>query len=545
MNAAQAGDIHVDRGHADHALAGTAPLLRTTLKHDGRSFAPWIVIVTALSSSSVLVYPWVFPSQQDRLGLTAAVSSNPAIGLIFGPAFDLTSTDGFNAWRSLALGGFLAALGVIFAVTRATRGQEDSGQAELLASGVLGRASRLLAGAGLALIGSVLLGIIATVVTGLCGGEWAPSILLGATFTATGWMFTGVAAVSAQLGSDSRTANSIAVGTLGVLFLLRGFAYSMTAPEWTIWINPLGWMTETRPANGNHWWPLLYAVAFTLVLLGIAFALQARRDFGVGAIAPRPGRARGRDRSVWRLALRLNRGPTITWTIAFLALGLVFGYFTTSVTDILGSDTAVKQILAAGATTSGALVSAFLVTVLSLIGIIASVPGVQVMLKLRTEELEDRVEPLIATGTSRPRYYASTVLLALGTPTLFVLIAGTEVAALASTADIGVNFGDAVLQAVATVPAVWTVIAVSIVVIGARPQLSLAAWLGVLASFVLTLLGPTFKLWDWILAISPFWHIPNVTDSNADALGLVWITLVTLLFLAVGFVGFRRRDLAR
>lgn len=527
------------------ALAGTVPLLRTSLRHDGRSFAPWVVLVTALSVSSVLVYPLIFPDQQDRAGLAAAVGANPALGLIFGPAFDLSTTDGFNAWRSLALGGFLTALGSIFAVTRATRAQEDSGQAELLASGVLGRASRLFAGVGLALIGSLLVGIVSGVVTGLCGGDWESSLLLGATFTATGWMFTGVAAVTAQIGSDSRTANSIAIGTLGVLFLLRGFAYSVEAPAWTVWINPLGWMTETHPATGDHWWPLWYALALTVVLLAVAFVLQARRDFGVGAIAPRPGPARGRDRSTWRLVLRLNRGPVVTWTIAFLALGVVFGYFATSITDILGSDSAVKQVLAAGATTPDALVSAFLVTILSLVGIIASIPGVQIMLKLRTEELEDRVEPVLAASVRRPRYYASNVVLALLAPAVYVVIAGLVIATLASTADIGVDFGNAVLQAVATVPAVWTVVAVSVAVVGARPAVSLAAWLGVLASFVLTLLGPTFKLWDWILAISPFWHIPNVTLSDADWWGLLWISLVTLVFLAVGFAGFRRRDLTR
>ncbi|WP_255572690.1 ABC transporter permease [Leucobacter tenebrionis] len=527
------------------ALAGAAPLLRASLKHEGRGFAPWIVIATALSASSVLVYPWVFPDQQERAGLAAAVGANPALGLIFGPAFDLSTVDGFNAWRSLALGGFLTALGAIFAVVRATRGQEDSGQAELLASGVMGRATRLLAGAGLAVIGSLLVGLIAGGVTGLCGGDWPSSMLLGATFTASGWMFAGVAAVAAQLGGDSRTASSMAVGVLGALFVLRGFAYSIDAGAWAIWANPLGWMTETRPANGNHWWPLLYALAFAVVAFGVAFALQARRDFGQGAIAPRPGPARGGVRSTWRLALRLNAGPIITWTIAFAVLGVVFGYFATSIQDILGKDSAVSQILAAGATTHDALISAFLVTILSLVGILAAIPGVQTMLKVRGEEMEDRVEPLLAGAVARSRYYGGNVLIALLAPAAYVLIAGVVIASLASSADIGVRFGDALLQALVTIPAVWTVVAVSVAVIGARPKVSLAAWVGVLASFVLTLLGPTFKLWDWVLAISPFWHIPNVTETDADWWGLVWISLVTLFFLLVGFAGFSRRDLAR
>ena len=79
------------------ALTGTAPLLRTTLKHDGRGFGPWIAIISVLSASSVLVYPFIFPSMQDRAGLAAGIGANPAIGLIFGPAFDLSTADGFNA----------------------------------------------------------------------------------------------------------------------------------------------------------------------------------------------------------------------------------------------------------------------------------------------------------------------------------------------------------------------------------------------------------------------------------------------------------------
>lgn len=527
------------------SVTGTAALLRTSIKHEGRGMVPWIVITTALSASSVLVYPWIFPDQADRAGLAAAVGGNPALGLIFGPAFDLSTTDGFNAWRSLALGGFLCSLGAIFTVVKTTRGQEDSGQAELLASGVMGRATRLLTGVGLALICSLLAGIVAGTATGLCGGGWEPSILLGATFTASGFMFTGIAAITAQLGGDSRTASSMAVGVLGALFVLRGFAYSIDADSWTIWANPMGWMTETRPATGNHWWPLLYALAFVVVSLGVAFILQARRDFGQGAVAPRPGPARGRVRSTFRLALRLNAGPVVTWAIAFIVIGIVFGYFTTSIQDILGQDSAVASILASGATTPEALISAFIVTILSLVGILASIPGVQTMLKVRSEEMEDRVEPVLAGAVARSRYYGSNALIAFLAPAAYTLLAGAVISALAASADIGVGFGDVLLQAAATVPAVWTIVAVSVAVIGARPAVSLAAWFGVLSSFVLTLLGPTFKFWDWVLAISPFWHVPNVTQSDADWWGLIWISLVTLLFLLIGFFGFRNRDLAR
>ncbi|MBT0994697.1 ABC transporter permease [Cellulomonas sp. DKR-3] len=527
------------------STVGTRPLLRASLRHDGRLLAPWAVIATALSASSVILFPIVFPDQQSRAALSAALGANPAIGLIFGPAYDLTTADGFNAWRSLALGGFLAALGAIFAVTRATRAQEDSGQAELLASGVMGRTSRLLAGVAMAVVGSLLLGVVSGLVTVLCGGSWTPSLLLGATFTATGWVFGAVAAVTAQVGSDARTSSSMAVAVLGVLFVLYGFCSSVEAPAWTIWVNPIGWMHETRPASGDHWWPLLLAVVLAVALVAVAFGLQGRRDFGQGTIAPRPGPARGSTRSTWRLALRVNRGPFVTWSVAFVALGFVFGYFTTSVQDVVGSNSAVQRVLASGATAPAELTAAFVTTILSLVGILAAISGVQVMLRVRAEELEDRVEPVLAGAVARPRYLASNVLVALGSPTVFVLVAGTLVATLAAGADIGVDFGDVVLQAVVTVPAVWTVVALSVAVVGARPAAGLAAWLGVLVSFVLTLLGPTFGLDDWVLGISPFWHVPHASGPDPDWTGLGWVTLFTAGFLLVGFAGFRRRDLAR
>ena len=68
-------------------MTGTAPLLRASFRHDGRMFAPWILIATALSASS-MIYPYIFNTEQERQAFAAAIGANPAIGLIFGPAFD-------------------------------------------------------------------------------------------------------------------------------------------------------------------------------------------------------------------------------------------------------------------------------------------------------------------------------------------------------------------------------------------------------------------------------------------------------------------------
>ncbi|WP_062521363.1 ABC transporter permease [Demequina silvatica] len=526
------------------ATVGAPTLLRTSIRHEARSFAPWVAIVSILSASSVLVYPWVFPTEADREGLATLVGSNPAMGLIFGPAWDLSTADGFNAWRALALGGLFASLGAIFVVTKATRGQEDSGQAELLASGVLGRQARLLVAVGMGLVMSLMVGVVSFLLAWACGGGVEATALLSATFVASGWMGTGIAAVTSQLGAEARASSSMAVAAVGTLFILRGFAYSVEAADWAIWVNPLAWMTETKPAYEDNWAPLMLAVALTAVLLAIAFVLQTRRDFGQGAIAPAPGPARGRARSAWALALRLNRGSLIAWAIGFAVLGVVFGYFVTSITDLLSGDAGIAQVLAAGATTPEDLFGAFLATILSLVGIICSIACVQMVLRVRKEEMEDRVEPLIATPVSRPRYYAAHVGVALLAAPVFLTIAGGVVAGFTSSADLGISFGEALGQAWVTVPAVWTVTAVAIAVVGARPKVAIAAWAGVVASFALTLLGPTFGLDEWVLGISPYYHVPHLATSAYTWTGWVVVMLVGALLTAVGFRGFRHRDLA-
>ncbi|RWR19930.1 hypothetical protein D8Y23_06685 [Microbacterium enclense] len=263
----------------------------------------------------------------------------------------------------------------------------------------------------------------------------------------------------------------------------------------------------------------------------------------LGSSAPPIGE-RGRVRSTGALAARLNAPSAVVWVIAFLALGLVFGYFVTSIQDLLGDNPAVAQVLAAGATTSDELVSAFLLTVVSLIGILAAIPGVQVVLRIRTEEGADRVEPVLAGGVHRATYLGSNLAMALGLSTVCVLLSGTLVALLAAGADIGLTFDGAFLQSVASLPAVWSLVALAAVVFSARPHVAVAAWAGVVATFGLTILGPTFDFSDEVLAISPFWHIPVIEDG-ADLTGVFGTVAVVAVFLALAFAAFRRRDIAR
>lgn len=530
---------HSGRRH----LVGTRPLLHVALRQDARAIAPWVMLISVLSASSILAYAWVFPDAADRAELAQTMGANPALSLVFGPARDLMTADGFNAWRAGQLGAFFAGLMGILVVVRNSRADEDSGQAELIASGVIARESRLAVAVLIATIASLALGVVCFLLTIACGGGIAATAVLASTFTASGLVFTGVAAITAQVGSDARTASSLAVATLGICYVLRGYIDSSGAGDWATWLTPLGWLEQAGPSTDNDPWPVVMAVGLAVVLVAIAFVLQRRRDFGQGLVSPRPGPAEaGIAGSVWGLALKLNAGGMLAWMIGFAGLGLIFGNLVTSIGDVLRGNPAMAEVLASGSTHMSDLSFAFLVTVLQIIAIVTAVMAVQMILRIHAEEVDFRVEPLLAGALRRSTYLASNVLVALVGTAVGLLLAGTCLGIVASAQDDSIALGDVVLQTLATIPAVWVLVALATAVVGAAPDKRLVGWLGVVATFGLTLLGPTFKLPDWILGISPLHHVPTVTAASPDWVGLAGLGGVLVLFLVIGFVGFRRRD---
>jgi ABC-2 type transport system permease protein len=529
----------------NQAVAGFRPLLRVSLRQDARRIGPWVGLITALSVSSVAAYPIAFPDESDRAELAATISANPALSLIFGPALDLTTADGFNAWRAGQLAAFFAGLMAIFIVIRNSRADEDSGQAELLASGVMGRETRLGVALAMAIIASTALGIVATIATVVAGGTLVTSATLAATWTASGWMFAAVAAVTAQLASEARSANYLAVAFLGASYLVRGFVDASGSLEWALWLTPFGWLEEVRPAADNRLWPLLLALAFTVVVAASAFALHARRDFGMGLIPPRPGPARGAGMTnPWGLAVRLNRGALLAWLVAFVVLGMVFGLLATSIGEVFAENPTIAGALGQGQLTKEGLLFAFLVTILSLVGIIAAVFGVGLVMRTYAEESALRADPLLAGSLDRRRYLASNALVASVAPAVAMVIAGAIIGLVAAAREPAISASDVFWQAVATIPAVWVLVGLALAAVGADPSRRLVGWLGVVVTFALTILGPIFNLDDWVLGISPMWHVPDVTASPVDWSGLGWLVLIVALFTVVGFAGYRRRDIA-
>ena len=527
------------------ALPRVSRLVRLHARSERHALAPWIALLTALAVSSMLAFAWVFPDAQSQASLQRAVGANPAFKLVFGPASNLSTGEGFTAWRSGQLGYLFAGLMAILLVVRLTRAKEDSGEAELIGATAVPRSAQLTAALAFSTAVALLLGVVSTTATVLFGGDPAQIPYVTGGYTGAALMFGALAAVTSQLASDARSASTYAIAVLGTAFLTRGSLQVLDAPSWTNLLSPFGWLSEVDATSENRLWPFLAILAAAGALWALAFRLQSHRDFGRGLIATPPRRSEWPKRwPLTRLVLRLNLGPVATWGWGMGVIGGVFGYLATSMSDLISSNPAFAAALAAGVVTRDQLTFEFIGMLLKLAGLLSAAAAASVIQRLALEEEQQRGDPLLAGALTRTRHFAAYVLTAMAVSVLLMTWAGSLMAVVSSAVDESISASQVFTQALATVPANLLLAAVSAALVGAKPRLRPAGWLAIVGSFALTILAPLFNLWDAVNGISPYWYVPNVAASAPDWRALGGLGLIALALTAVGFAGYRRRDIS-
>ena len=527
-------------------LVGTRHLVRLALRRDRMVLPPWIIVLAVIPAATAGLYDQLYPDPASRASLTHGMSSNPSLSLLYGPAFDLSTAGGFTAWRYGSLIALVVGLVCVFTVTRHTRQEEDTGRQELLSSTVTGRYAALTAAlvtAGLTALATGLLSAVAMIAAGLPA---AGSIAFGLGIVLVGWVFSGVAAIAAQLAEYARTANGIASAVVGGLFLLRAIGDAATDLGWLSWLSPIGWASQLRPFAGERWWVLVLMLAVAGACAGISYWLLPRRDVGLGIIAARPGPPAAAPglRSPLGLAWRLHRGLLIGWVAGFAVMGALFGSMAAGIGDVVGGSAQAQEMFQRLGGASG-LVDAFIAAITSIYGMIAAMYSVQVTLRMRTEETGIRLEPVLATRVRRLRWLGSHLVFSLLGSAALLVVSGLMTGLLH-----GLRIGDvsgevpAVLgAAVAQIPAVWVVAGIALLVFGVAPKYAMAAWSVASLSLALALYGPVLQLPQALLDFSPFTHVPKLPSAAFTATPLLWLCGIALVALVGGMTGFRRRDI--
>jgi ABC-2 type transport system permease protein len=522
-------------------FAGTGSLIGLALRRDRWLLPAWIIGFAAMAGGSAGATVGLYPDESQRVAAAEAVNSTSALVALYGPLYDPTSIGELSLFKLTAFGAALTAVLMIFVVIRHTRADEEAGRLELMAAGRMGRAAPLAAALIVACAASLLLGVASALALVAVGLAVAGSFAFGLGWAFTGIAFGGVAGICAQVTTGARTARGLALIAVALAYAVRAVA-DISAGTWLSWLSPIGWMQQVRAYAGDRWWVLLLPLALAAVCIPVAFALRNRRDMGAGLISDRPGPATGELGTVFDLAWRMQRGVLLVWCLGFAAFGLLLGSISDSVSGFLDSPQAAKFLEQLGGTQG--LADAFLATELSIAGVIVAGYGISAASRLHSEEVDGHAELLLSTPTSRARWAASHTIIALLGVAVVLLIGGVGIAvgnalALGDTSRIG----SLLVASLARVPAAWVLTGVVVILFGWLPRWVPLAWGVFVLAFAIGEFGPLWKAPQWLMDVSPFVHSPRFPAVDTTVTGLLPLTLVAVLLIAAGFLGWQRRDL--
>lgn len=488
-------------------LAGTLTLLRLAARRDRILIPVSAVALTLLSVGSAQATVELYPDAERAVAELGSVLASPSAVALYGPAVT-TSLGGLATFKSVLMGAIFTGILAYAVVRRHTRVEEEDGRLELLGAGAVGRQAPLAAAVLLSLAATALVAALSIVGMIGIGLDAAGSVAFGIAWAVAGLFMTGVTAVTAQLTSSARGCAAWSFGVLGVAYAVRvvGDTATSDAGKALSWVSPLGWSSKVAAYGENRSWLLLPALGLMAALVAVAFALLERRDLGAGLLPSRAGRPHGgvTMRSVPGLAWRLARPTVVGWSIGFAVMGLVVGSLMGSVTEMLQDDK-VRQMLEALGGSAGTLTDIYLATELTFAAAAAAAAGIAIVLRLGAEERAGRAEPVLATATSRGRMFFSHTAIGLALPVLLMALVGGLSGAVGQAQEpASPGLVDGMAAGVAMVPAAWVCVAIAALLVGLEPRWAPLSWGALALLFLLGEIGPTIRLPQWLVDVSPF-----------------------------------------
>lgn len=547
MTATAAPPVRAAPAVSPASLTGTWQLVRLQLRRDRVKLPGWVGGLGLMMLYIVSAIPAAY-GRGEELADAAVLFAQPIGRMLVGPGYGADAEPTLERFVANGYGLYfllLAAVMSILLVTRHTRLEEQTGRAELLGGGVVGRLAPLTAAMVLAAVANVAAALLVlAVMVGVGGLGVAGSVLFAAGLAVTGLAFSGITAVTVQLTEYARTSAGLAGIVLGASFVLRAVGdMAQQGGNALSWASPLGWGQQTAPFVLDRWWPLALGAVLALVTTAAGYVLAGRRDLAAGLRTVRPGPARATNRLVRPVGLqrRLHRGAIIGWTAGLVVGGAVFGAYADAMLAAAGEMP--EALLAVFGGTEDVL-AGYLAYMTTFMAYIVSMYAVLAVQALRGEETGGRAEPLLATPLSRRRWLWSNVGIVAAGVVVMLLATGvaTGVAAAAVTGDTTHVWALTVAH-LNQVPAVFVVLGLAVLLLGTIPRLLQAAWAVIVYGVLVGSFGPMLDVPDLAYDLSPFEHVARMPLEAFAPTPVVVLLALAAALLGTGVEAFRRRDL--
>jgi ABC-2 type transport system permease protein len=518
------------------AVTGLGSLLALALRRDRIRLTIWVGVLTLLMAYTPNTLKLAYPQEPQRIARVNLLKT-PAGIMLGGPMFDRNDTDlGVMVANELMMTLIVAAsiLSILTAV-RHTRAEEESGAAELVMSSIVGRYARTFAALVLAGGVNAVLAVAMTLALAATGFGVVDSAALCLGVTAVAMVFGGVAAVTAQLWRQARTATGAAMAVLATAALVRGAGDVIHNSGSTLsWFSPIAWAQQMRAFVDVRWWPLALLVLLAVALMGFAMVLEGRRQYDAGAL-----RSTGEHpnapaiRGVFSLHLALQRGQVIGWGVGLFLAGLTFGSMTKALQDAAQTNELLARVLAVQGN------NGIYTTMTQFLAAATTGFVVSAIVRLNRDEQSGIGEAVLARSVSRWRWLLSAAAAALLGSGVLMACAG-----LGNGLGAGLTMGEpaTVLRLTAAglayVPAMAVAVGVAAFAVAVRrPWIG---WLGVTFVVVSLYLGALLRLPRWLIDASPVGR--TTVPSSIPVTAMVVMALAAVVLTGVGALIYRNRD---
>lgn len=518
------------------------------LKRDWKKVIVWVLGLGLFSAAYVPAFEEIAKGQ-GLLGMYETLQ-NPAMISMVGPTPIETASDytlgAMYAQEMLLFCGLFAMIIAVLHVVSHTRKEEDLGLTELMRSFQIGRQANSLAAITETVFINTLLALFIGGVMMSFGADTISaegSFLFGVSVGISGVIGAAIALVMTQIMSTSSAATGSTLGIIGLLYIVR--AGTDISNVDVSMINPLGWTYLTHPFTENNWYPLIFALIFSVIVVIIAFALEGARDMGAGYLPEREGRENAKKSllSVRGLFIKINKGVMISWFIAFVIMGAAYGSIYGDMQTFLESNEIVQQMFMQS---EASIEESFTGTIMMvMIGLVSILPIVLVN-KLFSEERRLHLSQLYATKVARSKLYWTSIGLAIIAGLAGILFAagglgGTAIAVMENSPTMGIF--DFLAAGYNFLPSVLFFIGLAALAIGWVPKLGKVVYAYLGYSFAINYFGGILDLPEWFSKTAIQSWIPQMPMEDFYAPVSITITMISIALMVIGYLGYRRRDM--
>lgn len=518
------------------------------IRRDWKKVAIWIIALGLFAAAFVPAFEEL-AKEEGLIGMYETLQ-NPAMTAMVGStpvesAHDYTLGAMYSHEMLLFCCLFAMIISVLHMVSH-TRKEEDLGVTELIRSFQIGRQANSFA----AMVEIMMINIILAVFIGgvmICFGAdtitGEGAFLFGLSIGIAGILGAALALLMAQIMPVSSAATGSSLAIIGLLYIARA-GTDVSNPELSM-MNPLAWTYLTYPFTENNWFPLLYALIFSLVIVVIAFTLEGARDMGAGYLPEKEGRATAKNSllSVRGLFLKRNKGVIISWFIGLVVMGAAYGSIYGDMQAFLESNEIIEQMFKeAGATIEESFTGTIMVVLIALVSILPIV----IINKLFTEENRQFLSQLYTTKLTRRKLYWTNVALAIISGMIGVLLIAISLGGTAITViegDSTLSLSNYLAIGLNLFPVVLFFTSLVALALGWAPKLGKVVYIYLAYSFLLSYFSGLLDLPKWLLNTAIQNWIPEMPMEDFNLTIFMSITIISIALMVFGYLGYNRRDM--